>query len=258
MGKKDKCSVKSCENKRNKPDHLYKAPHVNQLKFHSFPCNAASREKWITAIRIGDRDFVPKSNDHICSNHFDETEPDIPTLLLKEGDNLPRRNLTRKYEPYKKQEYKKTGISTQTEATEAVAISTQTVQPSLLFEDICKECDVRFFTGFESRGVFEMVFEWLLPVASVMKYWRKDENFEQPKTNRGPQRKLSYEQEFLMVVMRLRLGLLVEDLGFRFHVSPGHISRVFNTWICLMSRELSWMIMWPTKRDVSEDCRHRL
>ena len=39
----------------------------------------------------------------------------------------------------------------------------------------------------------------------------------------APSRKLTLEQEFLMVMMRLRLGLLVQDLAFRFQVSTGHI-----------------------------------
>ena len=43
----------------------------------------------------------------------------------------------------------------------------------------------------------------------------------------GPKRKLSLEQEFLLVLMKLRLGLMVEDLAFRFQISAGKVSHNF-------------------------------
>ena len=68
---------------------------------------------------------------------------------------------------------------------------------------------------------------------------------------RGPKRKLSLEQELLAVLMRLRLGLLVEDIAFRFHkASPTLISSIFATWVRFLSKELSWLVMWPSKQQV--------
>ena len=55
----------------------------------------------------------------------------------------------------------------------------------------------------------------------------------------GPERKLRLEQEFLLTLMKLRLALLIIDLGFRFHVSSTTVSSVFITWIKLTSKELS-------------------
>ena len=62
----------------------------------------------------------------------------------------------------------------------------------------------------------------------------------------GPKRKLSLEQEFLLVLMKLRLGLMVEDLAFRFQISAGKVSQIFITWIKLMSKELAVLIIWPS------------
>ena len=47
--------------------------------------------------------------------------------------------------------------------------------------------------------------------------------------------------------MRLRLGLLVKDLGFRFQVSSARVSQIWITWIKLLSKELRHLIIWPSK-----------
>lgn len=56
----------------------------------------------------------------------------------------------------------------------------------------------------------------------------------------GPSRKLSLEQEFLLTLIRLRLGLLIEDLAFQ--VSVGKVSQITITWIKLLSKEMSILI----------------
>ena len=56
--------------------------------------------------------------------------------------------------------------------------------------------------------------------------------------------------------MKLRLALLTIDLGFRFHVSATTVSSIFITWIKLMSKELSVLIVWPSRQQVEEE-EHR-
>ena len=72
-----------------------------------------------------------------------------------------------------------------------------------------------------------------------------------PKCRTGPGRKLDLEQEFLLTMMKLKLGLINEDLAFRFMVSSTTISSVFIIWIKLMSKELSVLIIWPSKQQVN-------
>ena len=59
----------------------------------------------------------------------------------------------------------------------------------------------------------------------------------------GPQRSLSLPQEMLLTLMKLKLGLINEDLAFRFMVSVGTVSSVFITWVKLMSKELLVLII---------------
>ena len=47
----------------------------------------------------------------------------------------------------------------------------------------------------------------------------------------------------------LWLNLMLEDLGYRFNLSKGSISRMFHTWIDVTYARLKFLIVWPT-RDV--------
>ena len=44
-----------------------------------------------------------------------------------------------------------------------------------------------------------------------------------------PKRKLTLEQQFLVFLIKLRLGIMVEDLTFHFKVLPGEMSETFIT-----------------------------
>ena len=47
----------------------------------------------------------------------------------------------------------------------------------------------------------------------------------------GPKSKLSGGEEFLLCLMKIRLGLLHEDLANRFSISKTLASRIFSTWV---------------------------
>ena len=77
-----------------------------------------------------------------------------------------------------------------------------------------------------------------------MQYWRGpkqttreapqdhcDPGIGLPKCRPGPGRKLDLEQEFLLTMMKLKLGLLNKDLAFRFMVSSTTVSSVFIKWL---------------------------
>ena len=46
----------------------------------------------------------------------------------------------------------------------------------------------------------------------------------------GRKRKLSTEEEFFLVLVRLRGGFPLEDLGIRYQISTSNISRILITW----------------------------
>ena len=47
----------------------------------------------------------------------------------------------------------------------------------------------------------------------------------------GPSRALTVENEFLLVLCRLKVGLLEGDLSARFGVCQSIVSQIVNTWI---------------------------
>ena len=44
--------------------------------------------------------------------------------------------------------------------------------------------------------------------------------------------------------MRLRLGLLLEDLSFRFCISTSQCSDIIERWINYLSDQLSFLVQW--------------
>ena len=61
---------------------------------------------------------------------------------------------------------------------------------------------------------------------------------------------LSHFQQFLSVLMKLRLNLGDQDLGYRFGVNQSTISRYFKKWINVMYVQLSPLVKWPSREEL--------
>lgn len=72
--------------------------------------------------------------------------------------------------------------------------------------------------------------------------------FQTPR--RGPKRRLSIKEEFVLTLVRLRRGFDVISLGNMFGVSGSSVSKTFLTWVCLLYKELNFLIQWPSKEQV--------
>lgn len=93
---------------------------------------------------------------------------------------------------------------------------------------------VKFYTGLPSRTVLMAVFNHVS--AHVKKHCRSIPLFEQ----------------FLMVLMKLRLNLCDEDLGHRFGVSQSTVSKTFKRWINILYVRLQPLIRWPTRDELKD------
>ncbi|XP_065679810.1 uncharacterized protein LOC124806259 [Hydra vulgaris] len=66
----------------------------------------------------------------------------------------------------------------------------------------------------------------------------------------GRWRKLCSQDEFLLFLMKLRLGLLSNKLVDRFSVSLGTVSKIFKLWIRGMSQYLKSFVYFPDEENV--------
>ncbi len=70
-----------------------------------------------------------------------------------------------------------------------------------------------------------------------------DDNDAHRDASRG--HKLDIEDEFILFMMRLRLGLSVIDLSFRFCVSEGTVTSIITTWLNFLFVHLGHLKIWP-------------
>ena len=52
-----------------------------------------------------------------------------------------------------------------------------------------------------------------------------------------------------MVLMRLRLGLLKQDLAYKFGISQPSVFRILHKWLPILATQLSFLVTWPRRED---------
>ena len=143
------------------------------------------------------------------------------------------------------QNAEETGVGTQTELTlETIkSMEERYCQPAVkvvgnkLSEELLKSDKdaVKFYTGLPSYSRLKVVFEFV------------SAPFET-----HPNCVLPLFEQFLMVLMKLRLNLCDQDLAYRFGVSQPTVSRNFRKWVDMMHTRLKPTIQWPSREAVVE------
>ena len=134
-----------------------------------------------------------------------------------------------------------------------------TLKRKLFMEDVLKNDEsVRFYTGVPSLSCLQMLSELLRPEAEKLKYWDKNKGRimkyqTSEKKKPGPKRVLKLEEEFVMTLVRLRLGLMGRHFADIVSISPSQISRSFTTWVCFLSATFKeTLLLWPLKRRLGQ------
>ncbi|XP_077983623.1 uncharacterized protein LOC144438467 [Glandiceps talaboti] len=126
-------------------------------------------------------------------------------------------------------------------------------RPKFSINDIShSDKKVHFYTGLPSYKAFHVIFEKLVKksaskLAMNTRFWKTKSPWYKRGRKTGGQRKLTLENEFLLVLMKIRLGSLDEDLADRFGVSPASVSLLVNRWLPVLSRCLKKLIVWPSR-----------
>ena len=92
-------------------------------------------------------------------------------------------------------------------------------------------------------------------------YWQGSKKFKKYTSKVRPHfrkvsrpRKLAPKDEFLLTLMRIRLGILNEDLADRFRIAPSTCSSIFKTWIRFLSDTLGTaLVQWLPKESIMEN-----
>ena len=131
------------------------------------------------------------------------------------------------------------------------------------FEKIAQDDSaVKFYTGFPNSKSLLAVFEYFQPKLGHLHYWRgpksvNSTNLPYQQTAEadklGRNRILSHLEEFVFVLMRLKLGLFLNDLADRFGISQGHESKIFTTWINCLFHELPPLFPFPSQERIRKD-----
>ena len=114
--------------------------------------------------------------------------------------------------------------------------------------DIKSDANMKIFTGISTIIMFTRIFNLLLPCHPNISYWRGKRSIISTGNKRSASRrsqKVSFKDQFLLVLMRLQLGLFNEDLADRFQISQSTCSNIFVTWIKILGKLLgSGLIQW--------------
>ena len=114
----------------------------------------------------------------------------------------------------------------------------------------------RFYTGLEDYDTFKAIFDSFGAGVRNLIYHdsgTKASNMTSPDYLKcGPKRFLSPEMEFFLMLVRLRLGLLEEDIAHRVGLSVSHISRIFITWFDFLHARFRQYPIWPSRLLIDE------
>ena len=171
---------------------------------------------------------------------FYEAEPEAEALSVDDKDPETKKEL------YESHDQKTMNAETQTPESGVKIIQnaeTQTTEFEYLFkqavlqpftEEYFADHDdrVTFYTGLSGFDVLKATFSFISPFV----------------TRRS--KSLSLFQEFIMVVMKLRLNVPPQDLAYRFGISLSTVSRTFSTWLTVMDIRLSPIIRWPERDEL--------
>ena len=119
-----------------------------------------------------------------------------------------------------------------------------------LYEKLLTDENCKFYTNFDSLVLFKKVHEVIAPLIRRRYKERKPNvtprNFlHTPKKYDTSSRKLATEDEFLLTMMKLRLGLLTQDIADRFNISTSLCSKIFHSWLRGMADYLKHFVYMP-------------
>ena len=95
--------------------------------------------------------------------------------------------------------------------------------------------------------MFMCLYRYLEPPLCHLRLCRSDIKNTSTQTFKPRARALQPIDELFLVLIRLRLGLLEQDLAHRFNIGIATVSRICVTWIKFLDQQLRPLITWPSR-----------
>ncbi|XP_065896022.1 uncharacterized protein [Dysidea avara] len=109
--------------------------------------------------------------------------------------------------------------------------------PPFCEESLKDDSIVSFYTGLPNLKVLKAIFNHVCITLPG---------------ERSAQCKLTKFQEFMVVMLKLRINPPLVDLSCRFNVSPSTVSRILLKWITQMNIRLKGLIIWPERENLQK------
>jgi hypothetical protein len=196
MPKHARCAVGFCDNDARYPDLCTVRSYVKDLKFHRWPKDPELAEIWRKQVAKGRKDhFNPSpgsSGTFVCSLHFPrgertpgKRETDYPTLFLTTTEFLQKQSpKTRKNNERNKES---TSLAVDVSDSESQDYLDLSLRISMRFAQFSREFEVRKHTGLPSTEAFKCLFQYLMPKAQRMQYWRGVKQTRKETPKEGPE-----------------------------------------------------------------------
>ncbi|KXJ06510.1 hypothetical protein AC249_AIPGENE1155 [Exaiptasia diaphana] len=236
---------------RKKP--CYRAQQTNTVKQINNPVEVRSNSDTSMTDEIGNNSEAGSDIGHAADGNnsdlpYVDVERELPmqekyTRLLNEFEAM-KLEMTNKIKELEKQ------IEEDQEVRKELEL--QLIRGKFSIETV-KDNDklLKFYTSFENYKVFSMVLDFLgRDAASNLDYKNKNTEQKNYTYKPGPSRVFSVENEFFMVLCRLKVGLLEEDLAARFGVAQSTVSSIINTWIKFIFYRFRELDVFPPREIV--------
>ncbi|XP_046484915.1 uncharacterized protein [Neodiprion pinetum] len=110
-----------------------------------------------------------------------------------------------------------------------------------------------FYTSLNFEQILAL-HRFLSPACDNLEYWGNRETKNKSCENSNKY-KLTSMQQLILVLLRLRMGYLIEDLAYKFDVSTGFVSKICTTWIYFLHNEFTTQLkpfMFPSRKTIAE------
>ncbi|XP_019621910.1 PREDICTED: uncharacterized protein LOC109468106 [Branchiostoma belcheri] len=137
---------------------------------------------------------------------------------------------------------------------EAASLKLNRTQRQFSYDKLTDDTKVQFYTGLPNRQALDQLYSYMAPKLKKIRFWRGASalptgvrRFAKSPKKFGPRTKLSAKDLLVMALMKLRLGLLNEDLADRFGVSNATCSRALTATLKFLASELKCLIFKPSE-----------